>query len=73
MAATGWRSSEPSRQDADYRGVYESLFGPLPDFGDRDRFPENASPLTDTDARAAWDGMSPDDQVLINTAFCQSR
>ena len=56
-------------RDETYRTAYESLFGPLPDFGDRDRFPENASPLGDAAARAAWESMAATDRRMVNAVF----
>ncbi|MGI9262284.1 MAG: cytochrome-c peroxidase, partial [Woeseiaceae bacterium] len=41
-----------------YRNEYEALFGKLPDFSDRSRFPEAAAPLIDPVMSAAWNAMS---------------
>ena len=56
-------------EDADYRADYETLFGPLPDFSDRSRFPDNAAPIDDTALRTAWNGMSVADQIAVNVVF----
>ncbi|CAN5313451.1 hypothetical protein BH10PSE2_BH10PSE2_20470 [soil metagenome] len=54
-----------------YRRPYEATFGLLPDVSDLERFPVKASPVGDTEARAAWNGMSPADQTLINQVFAR--
>jgi cytochrome c peroxidase len=56
-------------EDSEYREAYEALFGPLPDFSDRTRFPENAGPVDDTDAIAAWDGMDRGDKDAVTQVF----
>lgn len=56
--------------DAGYRNHYQSLFGSLPDLGDRARFPAAASPLADDpELRAAWHAMSAGDRQRINSVF----
>ncbi len=52
-----------------YRDAYETLFGPLPDFSDRERFPEKAAPITDTPAGASWNAMDPADRELVTRVF----
>lgn len=52
-----------------YRAEYEALFGPLPDFSNRHRFPEAAAPLDDPVLSAAWHSMSAEDQHSVNTVF----
>lgn len=52
-----------------YRAEYEALFGQLPDFSDRSRFPEAAAPLDDPVMFAAWNWMSAEDQHTVNTVF----
>jgi cytochrome c peroxidase len=52
-----------------YRGEYEALFGPLPDLSDAERFPAAAGPVADPVAKAAWEGMAPEDQELVNQVF----
>jgi cytochrome c peroxidase len=54
---------------ADYRAEYEAIFGSLPDFSDRTRFPEAAGPVEDPVARAAWDSMSPADREAVTQVF----
>lgn len=56
-------------EDPDYRAAYEALFGPLPDISDRGRFPDAAGPVDDAAAAAAWAGMAPADQDVINRIF----
>ena len=55
--------------DSAYRASYEALFGPLPDVGDPNRFPDTAAPIANSDARAAWESMAPGDRKLINVVF----
>lgn len=57
------------RLAAQYRDAYESLFGPLPDMTDHGRFPLRAAPVGAADARAAWAGMTADDQVSVNRVY----
>jgi cytochrome c peroxidase len=52
-----------------YRPEYESIFGPMPDFSDRSRFPTMAGPVEDRAARAAWDSMTPEDQDAVTQVF----
>ncbi len=56
-------------EDPEYSDMYQSIFGELPDFSDRSRFPENAGPELKTDWYAAWVKMSREDQVLVNETF----
>ncbi len=56
-------------EDASYRQAYQALFGPLPDFSDRVRFPAHASPVSDDAARSAWQSMAPEDRQVVNQAF----
>lgn len=52
-----------------YRAEYETIFGPLPDFSDRSRFPAMAGPVDDPAARSAWDAMTPEDQDAVTQVF----
>ena len=52
-----------------YRELYENVFGDLPDFSDRNRFPENAAPGTNEDWNSAWQTMLAVDQKLVNQVF----
>jgi cytochrome c peroxidase len=52
-----------------YRAEYEAVFGALPDFSDRSRFPETAGPVEDQDARAAWEGMTPADRRAVTQVY----
>ena len=55
--------------DPDYRASYESLFGPMPNFSNRGRFPEAAAPGTDPELAAAWNAMSVSDREAVNRVF----
>ncbi len=56
-------------EDAAFRAQYEAIFGPLPDFSDRSRFPDAAGPVDDLITRAAWEGMAPEDQELVTRVY----
>ncbi len=55
--------------DADYRNLYESLFGPLSDISDPSRFPIAASPVGEQPVREAWQRMSAADQKTVSRVF----
>lgn len=55
--------------DPGYRQSYESLFGALPDFSDRERFPDKAAPVEDAPLRQAWQRMTPQDRERVNVVF----
>lgn len=55
--------------DNHYRGLYESIFGKLPDISDSSRFPTSASPVGNAALQAAWKAMHPDDRIAISTVF----
>ena len=55
--------------DEGYRGVYEALFGKLPDLDDLQRFPLAAAPGSNTEWRRAWQSMVEVDRNAINRAF----
>lgn len=52
-----------------YRREYEALFGALPRFDDRQRFPDAATPLGSAAEVRAWSGMQADDRETVNQAF----
>lgn len=52
-----------------YRAEYESIFGPLPDFSDQDRFPAVAGPVDAPAARAAWESMASADRDAVTQIF----
>jgi cytochrome c peroxidase len=52
-----------------YRGPYEQLFGPLPDFSDTRRVPIRAAPGGDRKARAAWSAMQAVDRQTVNQVY----
>ena len=54
---------------AHYRSEYETIFGALPDFSDRTRFPDSAGPVDDSAARTAWDSMTPADRQAVTQVF----
>lgn len=56
--------------DVTYRDYYLQLFGPLPDFSDGLRFPDNAGPIPEKpEWQAAWTDMTEADRMLVNTVF----
>jgi len=56
-------------EDPEYSRMYHSIFGELPDFSDRSRFPDNAGPGLKTVWYSAWEQMSKEDQNLVNETF----
>jgi cytochrome c peroxidase len=52
--------------EALYLESYEALFGALPDLA---RVPEQAGPITDGAARAAWDGLSETDRDAVTRVY----
>ena len=56
-------------EDDEYRRAYEATFGPLPDFRDRERFPDAAAPSADPAAHSAWEAMTDEDRRLVNSVF----
>ncbi len=65
----GTRTQYAHLIDKFYREEYESLFGPLPDFSDPERFPASAGPVDDPAARAAWDTITPADQDAVTQVY----
>ena len=53
----------------EYRRLYESLFGSLPHFNDRKRFPDDASPIGNPDIFSAWENMTTKDRHMVNIVF----
>jgi cytochrome c peroxidase len=56
-------------KDQRYRSAYESLFGPLPDLSDFDRFPDAGGPVDYPPYRTAWEKMTPADQQTATEVF----
>jgi len=58
-------------EDADYRSLYEALFGPHPDISDEGRYPRSAgpAPVPGPEASEAWAKATPEDQDTINRIF----
>lgn len=55
--------------DADYRKSYQNIFGPLPNLGDHDRFPKNAAPNGNADAKSRWNAMTETDRNDVTRVF----
>jgi len=54
-----------------YRGEYEEIFGPMPEFSD-DKFPAAARPAPDNaEAQALWDGMTKDQRSAVTTLYAR--
>ena len=52
-----------------YRGEYEDLFGPMPEFSDKD-FPAAARPAPDNaEAQALWDSMTEDQRNAVSLLY----
>ncbi len=56
-------------QDRQYRAQYETLFGPLAAFSDRERFPVAAGPIDDQALNELWQSMSPEDRETVTKVF----
>ncbi len=56
-------------EDPEYGKQYQLLFGELPNFTDRSRFPNDAGPELKSEWFAAWQGMSEGDQDIVNRTF----
>ncbi len=56
-------------RDPAYREQYRSLFGPLPELDDTDRFPQIDGAARGRHWDAAWSAMREDDKVAVNRAF----
>ena len=65
----GTRTQYAHLIDQFYRTEYEALFGPLPDFSDRSRFPDRAGPVDDPVAAAAWKAMTDDDREAVTRVY----
>ena len=59
-------------EDSQYRSAYETLFGTMPDLSDRKRFPNDAGPVSEPQAAAAWAAMSAEDRVTVNRIFANA-
>ncbi len=65
----GTRTQYAHLIDHYYRSEYEALFGTLPDFSDRTRFPEVAGPVADAAARVAWEAMAHEDRKAVTQVY----
>lgn len=65
----GTRTQYAHLIDEQYRAEYESIFGALPDFSDRARFPDAAGPVDDETTRAAWDAMPLADRDAVTQVY----
>ncbi len=52
-----------------YQAEYEALFGQLPDFSDKTRFPDDAMPGGAGNLHSAWQGMALADRSNANQVF----
>ncbi|MGH1537174.1 MAG: cytochrome-c peroxidase, partial [Gammaproteobacteria bacterium] len=59
--------------DKNYRQQYESLFGPMPNLSDKQRFPAAAVPASslsnNKELNSAWEAMNSKDQQAVNIVF----
>lgn len=65
----GTRAQYARLIDEFYRDEYESIFGPLPDFSDPERFPASAGPVDDPATRAAWEAMTQTDRDAVTQVY----
>lgn len=56
-------------EDPTYHSEYEAIFGSLPDFSDRTRFPDMAGPFGDSEAQSAWAVMLPSDRETVTQVY----
>jgi cytochrome c peroxidase len=54
---------------ANYKDTYEQIFDSLPELDDPFRFPDVASPIGNSEAKANWNQMNQTDQIIINQIF----
>jgi len=52
-----------------YRDQYEEIFGPMPDLSSYERYPNDAGPTEDPEARAAWEAMTHEDRARITEIY----
>ena len=56
--------------DIYYSKTYKELFGDIPDFSDKDRFPEPGKPSKDNkEASKNWEKMTAKDRMAVNKVF----
>ena len=65
----GTRTQYAHLIDEYYRDEYETVFGTLPDFSDRTRFPDVAGPVDNEVARTTWDAMTPADRDAVTQVY----
>jgi len=65
----GTRTQYAHLIDEQYHAQYESVFGELPDFSHRARFPDVAGPVDEPSAHAAWDAMTPADREAVTQVY----
>ena len=66
----GTRTQYAHLIDEHYRAEYEAIFGPLPDFSDRTRYPDTAGPRVDVPAaRRAWEAMSAEGRESVTRVY----
>lgn len=65
----GTRTQYAHVTDEFYREEYESIFGVLPDFSDRKRYPDQTGPVDEPYARAAWEAMTPEDRDAVTQVY----
>ncbi len=65
----GTRTQYAHLIDELYRDRYEAIFGTLPDFSDRVRFPDVAGPVDGTSASIAWGAMSAEDRDAVTQVY----
>ena len=72
MASSRAQVAHRIHDDHALREAYQKIFGPLPDLGDRTRFPECARPVPgnlEHPHNVAWSAMSETDRKVVNTIF----
>jgi cytochrome c peroxidase len=72
MAGDRLRAGHFIEEEPGLRSAYESVFGPLPDLSNRERFPAEAHPVPgkpDDPRSVAWSALQEDDRAAIDRIF----
>lgn len=68
-AATRMQFAHIIYEDKKYRLLYESLFSPLPNLSDKDRFPAIAGPVKNKQWSKTWEKMRKQDREAVTQIF----
>lgn len=68
-AATRMQFAHIIYEDEEYRLLYESLFPPLPNLANKDRFPAAAGPVKNKQWKQSWNEMRKHDREAVTNIF----